>query len=59
MYAGEVLISAVDESGDYQIEKLEVGDIWYFPKGEAHTIQGMFQRIGQALPAKREHRTCG
>ena len=41
MYAGEVLISAVDESGKYQVEKLGYGDIWYFPKGAAHTIQGL------------------
>ncbi|RQM04826.1 hypothetical protein DH86_00004303, partial [Scytalidium sp. 3C] len=41
VYAGSVLLSAVDENGHYQIEKLEVGDIWYFPKGSAHTIQGL------------------
>ena len=41
MYAGEVLLSAVDENGNYQVDKLEVGDIWYFPKGSAHTIQGL------------------
>ena len=40
MYAGEVLVSAVDENGDYQVDKLQVGDIWYFPKGSAHTVQG-------------------
>lgn len=33
-------MSAVDEAGKNQVEKLEVGDIWYFPKGSAHTIQG-------------------
>ena len=42
MYAGEVLVSAVDENGDYQVDKLQVGDIWYFPKGSAHTVQGNF-----------------
>ncbi|KAF1809245.1 putative oxalate decarboxylase oxdC [Eremomyces bilateralis CBS 781.70] len=41
VYAGEVLVSAVDEFGRYQVERLGVGDIWYFPKGEAHTIQGL------------------
>jgi oxalate decarboxylase len=41
LYAGEVLISAVDENGDYQVDKLQPGDIWYFPKGAAHTIQGL------------------
>lgn len=41
MYAGRVLISAVDEFGRYQVEELGFGDIWYFPKGAAHTIQGL------------------
>lgn len=33
-------MSAVDEAGKNQVDVLEVGDIWYFPKGSAHTIQG-------------------
>lgn len=41
MYAGSVLISAVDEFGRYQVETLNYGDIWYFPKGVAHTVQGL------------------
>ncbi|KAH6648180.1 oxalate decarboxylase, partial [Truncatella angustata] len=41
VYAGSVLVSAVDENGQYQVSKLEIGDVWYFPKGEAHTIQGL------------------
>ncbi|KAI0155244.1 thermophilic glucose-6-phosphate isomerase [Xylariaceae sp. FL1272] len=41
VYAGSILVSAVDENGQYQVAKLEVGDIWYFPKGEAHTVQGL------------------
>ncbi|MCJ1270995.1 hypothetical protein MMC22_010894 [Lobaria immixta] len=41
VYAGSVIVSAVDEAGKNQVEKLEVGDIWYFPKGSAHTIQGL------------------
>lgn len=40
VYAGSVLVSAVDEHGNYQVDRLEVGDIWYFPKGSAHTVQG-------------------
>ena len=31
----------MDETGAYQVEKLDVGDIWYFPKGSAHTVQGL------------------
>ncbi|KAK3383481.1 oxalate decarboxylase oxdD [Lasiosphaeria ovina] len=41
VYNGSVLISAVDEDGRYTVEKLEFGDIWYFPKGVAHTVQGL------------------
>jgi len=41
VYAGQVAVSAVDEFGRNQYEVLNVGDIWYFPKGEAHTIQGL------------------
>lgn len=41
VYAGEVIISAVDENGKVQTEKLGYGDIWYFPKGVAHTIHGL------------------
>jgi oxalate decarboxylase/phosphoglucose isomerase-like protein (cupin superfamily) len=41
VYNGSVLISAVDENGKYQVETLNYGDIWYFPKGAAHTIQGL------------------
>ncbi|KAH6688017.1 oxalate decarboxylase oxdD [Plectosphaerella plurivora] len=41
VYSGEVLVSAVDEDGRYVNEKLSFGDIWYFPKGAAHTVQGL------------------
>ncbi|KAH7134072.1 RmlC-like cupin domain-containing protein [Dactylonectria macrodidyma] len=41
VYNGSVRISAVDEFGRYQVEDLGYGDIWYFPKGAAHTIQGL------------------
>lgn len=33
VYAGQIAVSAVDEEGKNQWETLEVGDIWYFPKG--------------------------
>ncbi|KAI5463576.1 RmlC-like cupin domain-containing protein [Mariannaea sp. PMI_226] len=41
VYNGSIEISAVDEFGRYQVETLNYGDIWYFPKGAAHTIQGL------------------
>jgi oxalate decarboxylase len=33
VYNGSVLVSAVNENGQYTAETLNVGDIWYFPKG--------------------------
>ena len=41
VYAGQIAIGAVDEEGRNQVEVLNVGDIWYFPKGEAHVIHGL------------------
>ncbi|KAK3643079.1 hypothetical protein LTR56_010453 [Elasticomyces elasticus] len=43
VYAGQIAIGAVDEDGRNQVEILNVGDICtrYFPKGEAHVIQGL------------------
>jgi oxalate decarboxylase/phosphoglucose isomerase-like protein (cupin superfamily) len=41
VYNGSILVSAVDENGAYQVAQLGYGDIWYFPKGIAHTIQGL------------------
>ncbi|KAI8943273.1 hypothetical protein NX059_001293 [Plenodomus lindquistii] len=38
---GRVLVSAVDENGRHQTTELDFGDIWYFPKGQAHTVQGL------------------
>ncbi|KAF2402142.1 putative oxalate decarboxylase oxdC [Trichodelitschia bisporula] len=41
VYAGSIIISAVDEDGKYVAETLNYGDIWYFPKGAPHTVQGL------------------
>ncbi|PLB53820.1 Bicupin, oxalate decarboxylase/oxidase [Aspergillus steynii IBT 23096] len=41
LYAGSLLLSGVDEDGGFTTQKLEQGDIWYFPKGVAHTVQGL------------------
>ncbi|CAI6092695.1 unnamed protein product [Clonostachys chloroleuca] len=41
VYAGRVLINAVDENGVYQNVELGLGDIWYFPKGVAHAVHGL------------------
>lgn len=31
----------MDENGIYQVVELGFGDIWYFPEGVAHTVQGV------------------
>ena len=41
VYEGQIAVSAVDEFGQNQVDVLNEGDIWYFPKGEAHVIQGL------------------
>ncbi|KAH8432999.1 uncharacterized protein LDX57_010634 [Aspergillus melleus] len=41
LYAGSLLLSGVDENGGFTTQKLEQGDIWYFPKGVAHNVQGL------------------
>lgn len=41
MYNGSVVVSAVNANGEYEVDTLGIGDIWYFPKGIAHTIQGL------------------
>lgn len=41
VYKGKIAVGAVDENGRNQYETLEEGDIWYFPKGEAHVLQGL------------------
>ncbi|KAL4814767.1 RmlC-like cupin domain-containing protein [Aspergillus spinulosporus] len=41
VYEGSLLLSAVDENGRWTTEKLNTGDIWYFPKGAAHSVQGL------------------
>jgi oxalate decarboxylase len=44
VYHGQVAVSAVDEDGRNQVEVLNEGDIWYFPKGEAHVIQELAEQ---------------
>jgi len=41
LYNGSIIVAAVDENGKHEVSQLNVGDIWYFPKGVAHTIQGV------------------
>jgi oxalate decarboxylase/phosphoglucose isomerase-like protein (cupin superfamily) len=41
VYAGRILFTGVDEHGRNQASVLHPGDIWYIPKGGAHSVQGL------------------
>jgi oxalate decarboxylase len=41
MLAGSARISAVDEQGRTFMDDVGVGDLWYFPAGIPHSIQGL------------------
>ncbi|KAG7007480.1 oxalate decarboxylase [Physcia stellaris] len=55
VYNGSVRIAVVDDGGENQVDVLGVGDIWYIPKGQAHTFQGstvrsrIFGRVADQL----------
>ncbi|KAJ0167628.1 putative oxalate decarboxylase [Colletotrichum tanaceti] len=49
VYSGSVMIGAVGEDGKSQVEKLNYGDNWYFPKGAAHYIQAVDDENGYLL----------
>jgi oxalate decarboxylase len=41
MLVGEARITAVDEEGRNFVDDVGVGDLWYFPPGIPHSIQGL------------------
>jgi len=41
MLAGKARITAVDNDGDNFVADIEPGDLWYFPSGIPHSIQGL------------------
>ncbi|KAI0515069.1 thermophilic glucose-6-phosphate isomerase [Xylaria bambusicola] len=41
LYTGSLIITAVNQDGEFELSKIEEGDIWYFPVGVAHTVQGL------------------
>jgi oxalate decarboxylase len=43
MLAGRARITAVDQEGRNFIDDVGVGDLWYFPAGIPHSIQGLEQ----------------
>lgn len=38
---GEVRISTIDTDGGYFMDDLKKGDLWYFPSGFPHSLQGL------------------
>lgn len=38
---GEVRVTAIDYEGGNFIDDLKKGDLWYFPSGVPHSLQGM------------------
>ncbi len=38
---GNVRVTVVDPEGRVEIVDFEAGDVWYFPRGHAHSIQGL------------------
>jgi oxalate decarboxylase len=41
MLSGKARITAVDPDGRYFVDDVGVGDIWFFPSGTPHSIQGL------------------
>jgi oxalate decarboxylase len=41
MLAGEARITAIDQEGRNFVDDVGVGDLWYFPAGIPHSIQGI------------------
>lgn len=39
--AGSARITALDQEGGNYVGDLEEGDLWYFPRGHPHSIQGL------------------
>jgi oxalate decarboxylase len=45
MLRGRAQITAVDEEGRSFVDDLSEGDLWYFPAGIPHSIQGLDSEI--------------
>lgn len=41
MLAGKCRITTIDEDGRPSVEDVEAGDLWYFPPGLPHSLQGL------------------
>ena len=39
--AGKVRVTALDTEGGSFMDDLEAGDLWYFPAGHPHSLQGL------------------
>ena len=38
---GKVRVTAIDTEGGNYIDEVEKGDLWYFPAGHPHSLQGL------------------
>ncbi|GIZ48307.1 hypothetical protein CKM354_001137400 [Cercospora kikuchii] len=41
VYKGRIAVTAVDNMGRNQYSVASTGDVWYFPEGEGHALQGL------------------
>jgi oxalate decarboxylase len=44
MLYGKARVTAIDSEGRYFVDDVGVGDLWFFPGGTAHSIEGPWPR---------------
>ena len=62
--AGDCQVTVLDPAGDVEVANYAAGDLWYFPKGHAHSIQTLGEQPCHAILAfddglYSEHGTFG
>lgn len=51
MVSGEVRITTIDTKGRAEVADVQAGDIWYFPPGLPHSLQGLGNNGGEFVLA--------
>ncbi|TFW24331.1 cupin domain-containing protein [Duganella callida] len=51
MVSGEVRITTIDSQGRAEVSDVRAGDIWYFPPGLPHSLQGLGSNGGEFVLA--------
>jgi oxalate decarboxylase len=51
MVSGEVRITTIDTKGRAEVADVQTGDIWYFPPGLPHSLQGLGNNGGEFVLA--------